>query len=412
MSLNDPRWGNKNQGDDRRGGGDQNPPDLEEIWRDLNRRLAGAFNRKGRGGNDNGGAPPENNGNGSRQFGGGIGLIVAVLVVLWLASGFYTVDASERAVVLRFGKFKEVAGEGLNWRLPYPLETHELVNVSQVRTVEVGYRGSERAKDLREALMLTDDENIINIQFAVQYTVADPEAFLFNNRNPEEAVKQAAETAMREIVGKSLMDFVLYQGREAVAKNAATLIQDILNRYQTGIQINKVTMQNAQPPEQVQDAFNDAVKAGQDRERLKNEGEAYANDVIPKARGAAARLTEEAAGYAARVVSRAQGDASRFTQIQTEYAKAPEVTRNRMYLDTMQQVFSNTSKILIDAKGSGNLLYLPLDKIIQSTGQAPAATADVTSHAPASATPDPAPAAAAAGIDYRSRDAMRSRDSR
>ncbi|MFT4173647.1 MAG: FtsH protease activity modulator HflK [Rhodocyclaceae bacterium] len=409
MSLNDPRWGNKNQGDDRRGG-DQNPPDLEEIWRDLNRRLAGAFNRKGRGGNDNGGQPPES-GNSARQFGGGIGLIVAVLVVLWLASGFYTVDASERAIVLRFGKFKEVAGEGLNWRLPYPLETHELVNVSQVRTVEVGYRGSERAKDLREALMLTDDENIINIQFAVQYTVADPEAFLFNNRNPEEAVKQAAETAMREIVGKSLMDFVLYQGREAVAKNSATLIQEILNRYQTGIQISKVTMQNAQPPEQVQDAFNDAVKAGQDRERLKNEGEAYANDVIPKARGAASRLTEEAAGYAARVVSRAQGDASRFVQVQTEYAKAPEVTRNRMYLDTMQQVFSNTSKILVDAKGSGNLLYLPLDKIIQSTGQQ-AAAGDATQHAPAAATPDPAPAAAAAGIDYRSRDAMRSRDSR
>ncbi|MGC3961746.1 MAG: FtsH protease activity modulator HflK [Rhodocyclaceae bacterium] len=406
MSLNDPRWGNNNQGDDRRGN-EPSPPDLEEIWRDLNRRLAGAFNRKGGGqrGNDGGGPPPETT---RRQFGGGIGLVVAVLVVLWLASGFYTVDASERGVVLRFGKFKEVTGEGLNWRLPYPLETHELVNVSQVRTVEVGYRGSERAKDLREALMLTDDENIINIQFAVQYTVADPEAFLFNNRNPEEAVKQAAETAMREIVGKSQMDFVLYQGREEVANNASRLIQEILNRYQTGIQINKVTMQNAQPPEQVQDAFNDAVKAGQDRERLKNEGEAYANDVVPKARGAAARLTEEAEGYAARVVSRAEGDASRFSQIQTEYAKAPEVTRNRMYLDTMQQIFANTSKILVDTKGSGNLLYLPLDKIIQSTGASSAPVPDSTSTS--AAEPAPSAAAAAAGVDYRSRDAMRSRD--
>ncbi|MFA9438735.1 FtsH protease activity modulator HflK [Uliginosibacterium sp. sgz301328] len=407
MSLNDPRWGNNNQGDDRRGN-DPSPPDLEEIWRDLNRRLAGAFNRKGGGqrGNDGGGPPPETT---RRQFGGGIGLVVAVLVVLWLASGFYTVDASERGVVLRFGKFREVTGEGLNWRLPFPLETHELVNVSQVRTVEVGYRGSERAKDLREALMLTDDENIINIQFAVQYTVADPEAFLFNNRNPEEAVKQAAETAMREIVGKSQMDFVLYQGREEVANSAARLIQDILNRFQTGIQINKVTMQNAQPPEQVQDAFNDAVKAGQDRERLKNEGEAYANDVIPRARGAAARLREEADGYAARVVARAEGDASRFSQIQAEYARAPEVTRNRMYLDAMQQIFANTSKILVDTKGSGNLLYLPLDKIIQSTGATNGTP--VPESTPPAAAAEPAPsAAAAAGVDYRSRDAMRSRD--
>lgn len=409
MSLNDPRWGNNNQGDDKRNG-EQGPPDLEDVWRDFNRRLSGAFGIKGGGsGNGNGGGSSPVS---PRQLGGGLTLVIAVVVLLWLGSGFYTVDASQRAVVLRFGKFKEITGEGLQWRLPYPFETHELVNVSQVRTVEVGYRGNERAKDLREALMLTDDENIINIQFAVQYTVNDPAAFVFNNRDPEDSVKQAAETAMREIVGKSQMDFVLYQGREEVAKRAADLIQQILDRYQTGIQISKVTLQNAQPPEQVQAAFNDAVKAGQDRERLKNEGEAYANDVIPRARGTAARLLEEANGYAGRVVATAQGDASRFKDIYAEYSKAPEVTRNRMYLDTMQQIFSNTSKVLVDAKGSGNLLYLPLDKLMQATqaNVTPPQSGDATQRSGATTTaPDTTPSLPASSYDPR-RDLSRSRD--
>lgn len=409
MSLNDPRWGNNNQGDDKRNG-EQGPPDLEDVWRDFNRRLSGAFGIKGGGsGNGNGGGSSPVS---PRQLGGGLTLVIAVVLLLWLGSGFYTVDASQRAVVLRFGKFKEITGEGLQWRLPYPFETHELVNVSQVRTVEVGYRGNERAKDLREALMLTDDENIINIQFAVQYTVNDPAAFVFNNRDPEDSVKQAAETAMREIVGKSQMDFVLYQGREEVAKRAADLIQQILDRYQTGIQISKVTLQNAQPPEQVQAAFNDAVKAGQDRERLKNEGEAYANDVIPRARGTAARLLEEANGYAGRVVATAQGDASRFKDIYAEYAKAPEVTRNRMYLDTMQQIFSNTSKVLVDAKGNGNLLYLPLDKLMQSTqaNVSPPQSGDATQRgSTATTSPDATPSPPASSYDPR-RDLSRSRD--
>jgi modulator of FtsH protease HflK len=362
MSLNDPRWGNDNQGSDSRGK-DQGPPDLEEVWRDFNRKLSGAFGKGGnRGGGGGGDASPPVS---PRQLGGGLVMIVGIVALLWLGSGFYTVDASQRSVVLRFGKFKEIATEGLQWRLPYPFESHELVNVSQVRTVEVGYRGNERTQDLSEALMLTDDENIINIQFAVQYTVSDPAAFVFNNREPEESVKQAAETAMREVVGKSQMDFVLYQGREEVANKVGLLIQQILDRYKTGIQSSKVTLQNAQPPQQVQEAFNDAVKAGQDRERLKNEGEAYANDVIPKARGTAARLLEEANGYAGRVVAQAQGDASRFKQVYEEYAKAPEVTRNRLYLDTMQQIFTNTSKVMVDAKGNGNLLYLPLDRLLQ-----------------------------------------------
>jgi membrane protease subunit HflK len=377
MSLNDPRWGGDKQGDDKRGGGESGPPDLEEIWRDLNRKLSGAFGRKsgngGSGGNSGAGGPGPSAG----AIGGGVALILGAAFVLWMLMGFYTVDASEKGVVLRFGKFKEITSEGLQWRLPYPFESHEVVNVTQVRTVEVGYRGNERAKDLREALMLTDDENIINIQFAAQYTLSDARAYLFNNRDPEASVKQAAETAMREIVGKSKMDYVLYEGREDVAKKAQLLMQKILDRYDTGIQISKVTLQNAQPPEQVQDAFNDAVKAGQNREQLKNEGQAYANDVIPKARGTAARLMEEATGYSARVVAQAEGDASRFKQVYVEYSKAPEVTRSRMYLDVMQQIYSNTSKVLIDTKGNGNMLYLPLDKLMQAAGATPDASAQL-----------------------------------
>ncbi len=367
MSLNDPQWG---RGGGNRGGS-QGPPDLEELWRDFNRRLSALFGRKGGGGGGEGPPRPPLN---IRQFGGGIGLLLILIVVIWLASGFYVVDASQRGVVLQFGKYRETTEPGLRWRLPYPIQSHEVVNLTGVRTVEIGYRGSEKNKVLREALMLTDDENIINIQFAVQYILKDPQAYLFNNRNPDEAVIQAAETAIREIVGKSKMDYVLYEGREQIAAQAATLMQEILDRYDTGIQISKVTMQNAQPPEQVQAAFDDAVKAGQDRERLKNEGQAYANDVIPRARGSAARLIEESNGYRQRVIAAAEGDASRFKQILVEYSKAPEVTRDRMYLETMQQVLANVSKGLIDAKSGNNLLYLPLDKLMQAAGVAVPAT--------------------------------------
>ena len=249
MSLNDPKWGKG--GGDNRGDGNQGPPDLEELWRDFNRRLSGMFGRppiRGGGSGDGGGDGklPEFN---FRQFGGGIGLIAAFAAVIWLASGFYIVDASQRVIVLQFGRFQEATDPGLRWRLPYPIQSHELVNLTGVRTVEIGYRGSERNKVLKEALMLTDDENIVNIQFAVQYILKDPQQYLFNNRNADDSVIQAAETAVREIVGKSKMDFVLYEGREQVAANAQKLTQEILDRYATGIQVSKVTMQNAQPPE-------------------------------------------------------------------------------------------------------------------------------------------------------------------
>ncbi len=379
MSINDPQWGNRGSDDKPNGNGprrpNDGPPDLEELWRDFNRKLSGMMGKKGGGGGNNGGdgprMPPVDFN--PKFLSGGLGLLVGLIAIVWLASGFYIVDASQRGVVLQFGKLTETTEPGLRWRLPYPIQSHELVNLTGVRTVEIGYRGTERNKVLKEALMLTDDENIVNIQFAVQYILKDPVEFLFNNRHPEEAVIGAAETAVREIVGKSKMDFVLYEGREQIASDAARLMQDILDRYNAGILISKVTMQNAQPPEQVQAAFDDAVKAGQDRERQKNEGQAYANDVIPRARGTAARLMEEAQGYRERVISTAQGDASRFRQIQTEYAKAPEVTRQRMYLETMQQIYANTTKVMVDAKGQGNLLYLPLDKLMGAASGAAAA---------------------------------------
>jgi membrane protease subunit HflK len=301
--------------------------------------------------------------------------------------------------VLRFGKYVETTMPGPRWHLPYPIESAEVVNLLGVRTVEVGYRNNVKSKVLKESLMLTDDENIIDVQFAVQYVLKSPNDYLFNSREPDESVLQAAETAVREIVGKSSMDFVLYEGRAEVASRAHKLMQSILDRYGTGINISKVTMQNAQPPEQVQAAFDDAVRASQDRERQKNEGQAYANDVIPKARGMAARIGEEAEGYRQRVIEQSEGDAARFRLVVGEYSKAPQVTRDRLYIEAMQQILSNTSKVVIDQKAGNNILYLPLDKLMQMAGPIAAEPPKA-----AETTVPQEPTAA------RSRDAFRSRD--
>ena len=390
MSLNDPQWG-------RRPGGNQGPPDLDELWRNFNKKLDGLLGRRRGDGDEGGGGPP---GSGTRKFGGGAGLLIGLVFLGWLASGTYIVNEGQRGVVLRFGKFSDTTTAGLRWHLPYPIESREMVNVAQVRTVEVGYRNNVKSKVLKESLMLTDDENIVDVQFAVQYVLKSPNDYLFNSRSPDDAVLQAAETSIREVVGKSSMDFVLYEGRAEVAARAQKLMQSILDRYGTGMSVSKVTMQNAQPPEQVQAAFDDAVKASQDRERQKNEGQAYANDVIPKARGMAARLMQEAEGYRQRVIEQAEGDAARFRQVVAEYNKAPQVTRDRLYIDAMQQIMSNTSKVLIDQKGGSNLLYLPLDKIMQMTAGGPGA--EVTAK-PAEASP-PEPSTA------RSREAFRGRE--
>jgi len=392
MSLNDPQWG-------KRGGGNEGPPDLDEMWRNFNRKLNGLFSRRG------GGGPDSNEPPSMRQLGGGAGLIFVVVLVAWLASGFYIVVEGQRGVVLTFGKFSEVTGAGLKWRFPYPIQSHEIVNLSGARTIEVGYRNNIKTKVLRESLMLTDDENIIDIQFSVQYQLKDPKDYLFNNRRADDTVLQAAETAFREIVGRSKMDFVLYEGRDQVARASETLMQNILDRYQAGIAITKVNVQNAQPPEQVQAAFDDAVRAKQDLERQKNEGQAYYNDVVPKAQGTASRLQEEAKGYRSRVIANAEGEASRFRQILVEYNKAPQVTRDRMYLDMVQQILASASKVLIDAKAGSNLLYLPLDKIIQMSAAGTLSETQTAVPAPRATEPPASPDTGA-----RSRDALRGRD--
>lgn len=372
FSLNDPRWGrgpedesqtpqNNSQNPNNRKPPQDGPPDLDQLWRDFNQRLSRLFGNKGGGGDGSGGGGYKPD---MRGAGIGAGLIAIIALFLWLASGFFIVQEGQTGVVMTFGRYSHSTPAGFNWRWPYPIQSHDVVNVSQIRTVEVGYRNNARNKQLTESLMLTDDENIIDIQFAVQYRLSDAAKWLFNNRNQEETVKQVAETSIREVVGKSKMDFVLYEGREKVALDVSQLMQQILDRYNIGVQIINVTMQGVQPPEQVQAAFDDAVKAGQDRERQKNEGQAYANDVIPRARGAASRLQQESEAYRARVVAAAQGDAARFRQILTEYQKAPAVMRDRMYLETMQEIFTNTTKVMVDARTGNNLLYLPLDKLI------------------------------------------------
>ncbi len=351
--------------------GNDGPPDLDELFTDIRKKVDNMFKAKS---NDNNGGGLNGNKEPINASPGGlsVGTICLIVLLIWTATGFYIVDQGSRGVVLRFGKNTETTQPGPRWHLPYPIETVEIVNQEQVRTNEVGYRSAGNtggtAQELRESLMLTGDENIIDLQFAVQYNLKSVQDYLFNNRSVENSVRGAAETAIREIVGKSEMDFVLYEGREEIAIKTKALMQDILDRYRSGINITSVTMQNAQPPEQVQAAFDDAVKAKQDLERQKNEGQAYANDIIPKARGTASRLIAEANGYKAAIENEAKGNASRFDQILTEYSRAPEVTRNRLFLETQEKIMSSVSKVIVDQKGSNSLLYLPLDKLINQRG--------------------------------------------
>ena len=419
------------------------PPDLDELWQDFNRRINGLLGGRGgrpRPGGSSGGGSGGGGGNGSGgplfkgpSVGAGAMIVGGVILVVWLASGLFIVQEGYASVILQFGRYKEMRGSGIQWHWPAPIQTHETVNVDGVRYVEIGYRQNGQTKVLREAQMLTDDQNIVEIQASVQYRIRDAAEFLFNNRNAEDSVMQATETALREVVGKSKLDDVLYKGREQIAITAQQLVQRILDRYKTGIQVLTVAIQRTQPPEEVQAAFDDVVRAQQDSESLKREGEAYANDVIPKARGAASRLIEEANGYKQRVINQAEGDASRFRQVLTAYAKAPAVTRDRMYLETMQQIFTNTTKVMVDARAGNNLLYLPLDKLLQATGAdnprtvEPAPNSAAGAVAPGSpagtgATPNPpatgaapanqaVPARSAAGdVDNRGRDALRNRD--
>ena len=410
FSLNDPRWGRGSQDNDQEPRRNDKrpsdgPPDLDQLWRDFNQRLNRLFGGQGGGrGGDGGGTPGD-----SRGASISAGIVAMVIFFLWLVSGFFIVQEGQTGVVLTFGKLSHATSPGFNWRWPYPIQAHETVNVSQVRTVEVGYRSNVRNKLAREALMLTDDENIIDIQFAVQYRLKDATDWVFNNREQEETVKQVAETAIREIVGKSKMDFVLYEGREKIAFDTLGLMQQILDRYRTGVMVTNVTMQAVQPPEQVQASFDDAVKAGQDRERQKNEGQAYANDVGPRARGAASRLLQESEGYRSRVVANAEGEASRFTKILAEYQKAPGVTRDRMYIEAMQQIFTSTTKVMVDTKSNNNMIYIPLDKLIAQTAAESAAAIQNQSSSTSSQFNDVSPPEPVRP-ESRNRDSRSSRD--
>ncbi|HSW05769.1 FtsH protease activity modulator HflK [Aquabacterium sp.] len=387
-------------------GRNDGPPDLDELWRDFNRKLSGLF---GRGGANK---PPDPRDEGPsfqpdmRNAGVGIGLIGFVVLVIWAGSGFFIVQEGQQSIITTFGRYSSTVDAGFQWRFPYPFQAHDTVAVTQLRSTEVGRSSVGQVTGLRDSSMLTQDENIIDIRFTVQYRLKDAKSYLFENRDPDKAVEQASESAVREIVGRSKVDSVLYEQRDAIAADLVKSIQNQLDRLKAGVLIVNVNVQNVQVPEQVTAAFNDAVKAGADRDRFKNEGQAYASDVIPKARGAAARLREEAEGYRQRVIAQADGDAQRFRSVLAEYQKAPAVTRDRMYIDTMQQVYSNVSKVLVDSKSGSNLLYLPLDKLLQQAGAGPTVTPMQTT--PPSTAAEPG--ASSGANDVRARDTGRSRD--
>ena len=343
MAWNEPNGGRDpwNQGG-RRGNGGGSPPDVDELLNRLRSRF-------GKGGGGGSGGP-------ARIGGGSLGLIIALIAALWLASGFYVVDEQERGVVLRFGQYTTTTDPGLRWHLPWPVERVERVNITQVRSVT------------DSADMLTQDENIVELELKVQYRLSSAEDYLFNVRDPDSTLRQVVKSAVRDVVGHNTMDFILTDGRRAVAEETEQLLQDRLDEYQTGLIVTEVNLQQAQPPQPVQGAFADAIKAREDQERLKNEAEAYANDRLPRSRGQAARDIAEATAYREQLVAEAEGDAARFTALLTEYKQAPKITRERLYLDAIGDVMSNSSKILLDIDESNPLLYLPLEQMMGAVG--------------------------------------------
>ena len=435
FNLNDSRWGRgdgksvdsgksadggpeaeppKQPAPDRRpASASSGPPDLDELWRDFNRKLGSLFGGKPSGGQGGGNASGGSGGGfqpDMKNAGVGIGLILGVLLLIWLGTGFFIVQEGQQAVITQFGRYKTTVGAGFQWRLPYPVQRHELVFVTQIRSVDIGRDTVLKATGLKESAMLTQDENILDIKFAVQYRLSDARAFLFESKNPTDAVVQAAETAVREVIGRMRMDAALSEERDQIAPQVRTLMQAILDRYKVGVEVVGINLQQGgvRPPEQVQASFDDVLKAGQERERSKNEAQAYANDVIPRAVGSASRLKEEADAYKARVVAQAQGDAQRFRSVFAEYQKAPQVTRDRMYLDTMQQIYGNVTKVVVESRQGSSLLYLPRDKILQAGGSA-AGSPDAA--LPAGATAVPAlPVVNNNSSDARTRDAARTRD--
>jgi membrane protease subunit HflK len=418
MSLNDPQWGRgggSGEGGDgqrpqRRPDSHEGPPDLEELWHELTRRLGNLFGGGGASGGDGG----------SELWRAGLGVtaVLAAIVFIWMCTGFYIVQEGQVGVVSTFGRFTTITNAGFRWRAPWPIQAHEIVDVLSTREVEVGTRARTQDR-LKEALMLTDDENIVDVQFKVQYRIkSGPELetaardFVFGSRfspdgDPASVVVQTAESAMREVVGTRKMDAVLSgeASRQQMANDVRAKMQEMLDRYNTGIIVTTVPVQNVQPPEQVQPAFSDVIQAGQEKQKQINEGQAYEQDVVPRAHGTAARLLQEAEGYRAKTIETAQGDAARFRQILAEYVKAPAVTRERLYLDTMQQVFSSSTKVLVDTKAGSPLLYLPFDKLLQQATGEPGVRG-----APAPGLPSGSSAARDASPDLRGRDLPSDRD--
>lgn len=362
MSWNDPGSGNRDPWGGRRD--EQGPPDLDELVRKLKERFNRLFRRGNTGSGGDGDGP-------SRSSSGmiGIAVVLAIGVIIWLLSGFYIIDQGWRGLVTRFGKYTATTLPGAHWHLPYPIEQVARVNVEERRRVTVGYNAVSPGRTrpvLDEALMLTEDENIVNVQLAVQYHVSDPAKYVFNFRNPDQTLKDVTESALREVVGKRDMDFVLTRGRAEVAGRTQALIENVIGRYELGLQVATVAIQDIQPPEQVQGAFSDVNKAREDEQRFINQAQSYRNAVIPAAQGEAARIGEQAEGYRAETIARAEGDTSRFSQIASEYVKAPEIMRERLYLETMEEVLSKSGKVVVSNTGSGQpFMYLPLDRMLE-----------------------------------------------
>lgn len=345
-----------------RGGGNEGPPDLDEIVRNIQKKLSGLFGGSG-GGNRRGGGDA-----GSEGTGALFGLIASIALLIWVAWGTYIIKEGELGVVLRFGAKVAVTEPGLHWHLPWPVESVEKVNVQKVYDIEIGYRSNrDGSKTLvtGEALMLTQDENIVDLQINVQYRISDPMAYLFNVKNVEATIVQATESAIREVAGKSTMEYIITDGRVDVVQRTKKLLQETLTLYLSGVQVVNLKMLKAKYPPEVQAAVDDAIKSREDEDRIKKEAEAYANDILPRARGKAARMVQEAEGYRAAVIARAEGDARRFSLIAREYAKAPRVTRTRLYIEALEHIYSRTTKVMVDQKSGGNsLIYLPIDKLM------------------------------------------------
>ncbi|MFT4068344.1 FtsH protease activity modulator HflK [Paraburkholderia sp.] len=386
LALNDPRWGRGDGNGDRQRPNDpkrpgrdgEGPPDLDEMWRDFNRRLSRIFGR--RGGGVGGGRP--DNGRGARI---GVGIVIGVLIAIYLGSGVFVVQDGQAAVVMQFGKYRYTAEPGVHWRLPYPFESHEFVNLGQIHQIEIGRTNVVRLANVKDSSMLTHDGDIVDVRFVIQYQVRKPTDYLFRGVDPDQSVMYAAQAAVRGIVGAQSTSEVLDQDHETLRQQLMASIQQSLDQHQSGLAVTGVTIQSVQVPEQVQSAFDEAARVHDENERAKRDAQAYAADLLPRAQADVARQIEDAKTYSENTVAQAQAEAERFRQVYAQYSKAPDVVRFRLYMETMQQIYSNATKVFVDAKNGNNVLYLPLDRLVEQNRERQAAAAAAASGAAASA---------------------------